>query len=378
VAVSVLFDARLVLPKPTGIGRYVASLVPELVGLAPDWTFHVLRRRDPWPGYGVEAWAAPNVRHHVTDEPHMSLAQHVRVPLRARRLGADLVHYPHFDAPVLFGRVPVVATIHDLLHLVAGAGASGLPAPKRAYMRLACRATTRRAAAILADSRATASDIARLFGPRATTVVVPLAADPRFARADEAAIARFRRAHGLHRPFVLCVGEFRPHKNHAGLIAGWAASRARATHDLVLVGQRHPGGISPESLAAAHGAAERVRVLSGLSSDELVEAYSAADVFALVSLYEGFGLPILEAMACETPVIASSTTAAGEVAGDAGLLVDPADPRGLADALDRVLGSEAERRRLVAAGRTRCRAFSWRRTAELTLEVYRSVRERTR
>lgn len=377
---TVLFDARLLLDKPTGIGRYIASLVPELARQAADWTFHVLRRAEPWAGYGVGTWTAPNLVHHVTGERHMSLAQHVRIPARARALGADLLHYPHMDAPVLFGNVPVVATIHGALPLVRPDLLRHVSAAKRMYTRFSHEQTARRAAAVITVSETTADELRR-FAPACTPRLhaVPLAADPDFRRPEESRLRDFRNRYGLERPFVLSVGEFRRHKNYGTLVEAWARTASRATHDLVLVGIRHPDGDDPERMAQAAGVADRVRVLTGVPLEDTVAAFAAADVFALVSLYEGFGLPVLEAMACDVPVLTSGTTATAEVAGDAACLVDPTDANAIARALDTLLASPEERQRLVAAGRARCRGFSWPRTAAETLRIYRGVLEaRTR
>jgi glycosyltransferase involved in cell wall biosynthesis len=371
---TVLFDARLVLEKPTGIGQYAVSLLPELLRLAPDWHFHLLRRPRPWDGYGLERWDAPNLTHHVSRLRHMSPAQHVVVPRRARALGAHLVHYPHFDAPVAFGGIPVVATLHDAKYIVRPELFPAAGRTKRAYMRICFARTVRRAAAVMTDSHATARDMHRLFGaPLERMDVVPLAADPRFRPASGEAQTEFRRTHSLSRPFVLSVGERRPHKNHAGLIRAWARSRGSETHDLVIVGQAFRDHDLPETVAAETGLADRVRFLEDIAPRHLVAAYSAAEVFVLVSHYEGFGLPILEAMACDTPVIASRTTASGEVLGDAGVGVDPENGDEIVAALDRLLASESERARWRERGRARAASFSWGGTAERTLEVYRRV-----
>jgi glycosyltransferase involved in cell wall biosynthesis len=371
---SVLLDARLVLPKPTGIGQYVVSLVPELLALAPDWTFHLLRRPDSWPDYGVRGWSAPNLVHHETGERHMSLVQHLRIPRRARALGVDVLHYPHFDAPVFFGSVPVVSTIHGMMHVLPGEHPGRMSAPKRAYARFSYGATIRRSAAVLVVSQTAADEIAKRYGVTDRVHVTPLAADPRFRPADDVAIRQFRAAYGISRPFVLFVGEFRPHKNFGGLLRAWARAERRATHDLVLLGLLHPGDESPEAEVRRLGLAGSVRVLTDVPRDRLVAAYSAADLFVLPSLYEGFGLPVLEAMACDVPVVTSRTTATAEVAGPAGALVDPHDAGEIAATIDRILGSEAERRRRIEAGREWCTRFTWRHTAELTLEAYRRVR----
>src|SRR5262245_14335965 len=161
---SVLFDARLVLERPTGIGRYIVSLLPALCAAAPQWTFHVLRRAAPWPGYAFAEWHAANATHHISTQRHMSLGQHLTLPRLAQELGVDVMHYPHLDAPVLWGRVPVVATIHDAKELTLRHLFGRFDGMKRWYLRRCFEATVRRSAAVIAVSRATSSDLQRAFG----------------------------------------------------------------------------------------------------------------------------------------------------------------------------------------------------------------------
>lgn len=369
---KVFFDARLLLEKPTGIGQYIVSLLPEMIRQAPDVEWCLLRRPNPWPGYGVKDWSFPNLTHRETNERHMSWTQHVTVPRQARAEGADLLHYPHFDAPVRFSSIPVVATLYDAKYLLHAEFAPNLAAWKRVAMRRLYRDTVRRAARVVAISEHTADDLERLFGgPRAT--VIPLAADAAFRPASEDARAKFRTRYGLRRPFVLSVGEFRVHKNHERLIRAFAASEEARDHDLVVLGRRHPDGVRPEELAAAAGVEERVKVIDDASHEDLAAAYSEAGLMALVSRYEGFGLPLLEAMQCGAPVLSSSTTASAEVVQDGGLLVDPLDEAAIAAALDRVLASPEERERWRMAGTRRAAEFSWERAAAETLAVYREV-----
>jgi len=182
---SLLFDARLVLAKPTGIGQYIGSLLPQLVQLAPDWQIHLLHRADCWPDYQIDRLQAPNVIHHISQLPPMSPRQQTELPQLARRLGVDLLHYPHFDAPVWWQPVPVVATIHDAKYLVRPTFFTNLSTLKRLYMRVCFQATLQRAAAVITDSYNTAQDLKRLFQPSTRRLsVVHLAADAQFRPAD--------------------------------------------------------------------------------------------------------------------------------------------------------------------------------------------------
>lgn len=373
---SVLFDARLVLDKPTGIGRYITSLVPELLRLAPDLHIHLLHRPNPWSGYGVDEWQAPNLTHHVTSLPHMSLSQHIHLPRLARRLGVDLLHYPHFDAPVLFGSVPVVSTIYDAKYLIRPDFFAHASRLKRAYMRFSFAQTLRRAAAVITISKATASDLQRLFKfDPARLHTIHLAAALRFKPAGADSMARVRQQYGLLRPFILSVGERRPHKNHVGLIRAYAQSQTWRSHDLVIIGQAYRDWIEPEETADELGVTGHVHFLAGVDAADLVAFYTAADLFVLVSFYEGFGLPVLEAMACGTLVIASVTAATGEITGTGGIQIDPQDTTQIANAIDDMLGDANSRRRQVQRGHEWRQRFSWQRTAQQTIAVYDRVVE---
>lgn len=371
---SLLFDARLILSKPTGIGQYIASLLPELWRQAPDWHIHLLRGPHPWPGYGVAAWLASNLTHHISNERHMSLRQHWTLPRMAQQLGVDLVHYPHFDAPVLYQPVPIVATLYDVKYLVRPDFFTNLSQLKRLYMRFCFANTLRRAAGIIAISQAAAQDMARLFAvPTDRLSVIHLAADAQFQPADVELMTAFREKYGVQRPFLLTVGERRPHKNHLGLLQAYARSASRATHDLVIIGQPYKGYTAPEEFAQVNELASQVHFLNNVTFPELIAAYTAADLFALVSFYEGFGLPVLEAMACGTAVIAANTTATGEILGKGGVAVNPIDIDAIQTALDSLIGNVELRQTWAAKGIEWQKQFSWQRAGSDTLALYRSV-----
>ena len=371
---SVLFDARLLLDKPTGVGQYISSLVPEMVRQAPDVHFHLLRRARPFPGYDVDTWNAPNLTHHISALRHMSLQQHIAVPQLARALNVSLLHYPHFDAPVFFGNIPVVATIHDAKYLVEPEFFTRLGRVKRGYMRFCFAQTLRWADAVAVDSHATAGDLARLFGTEGgKRLVIPLAADPAFRPASSAAIAAVCSRYGVARPFVLSVGELRPHKNTVGLLHAYAQSLSRLTHDLVFVGQAYQDYREPWEVATHLGLLDKVHFLTNVNLADLIGLYSGASLFVLVSFYEGFGLPILEAMACETPVLASCTTSSGEITGDGGMQVDPTDIAAVTAQIDAILKDPGLQQTLIERGRRRAADFSWQRTARATLALYEHV-----
>gem|GEM_PF-799544 len=375
--ISILFDARLVLPHPTGIGRYVSCLLPELVNMAPDWRFHILQGPAPWPGYHPENWSASNVTRQVCRIRPMSLEHHLLLPRAVGRIAPSIFHYPHFDAPVFRCPAPMVVTVHDAKYLARPDWLGGASLVKRAAMRMLFRASVKRADAVITVSRHTAADLTRLFDvPLSRFDVIYEAADPSFEPARPEAVEQWKKTTGIRHPYLLSVGERRPHKNHAALIRAFAASKAAETHDLVIRGSKHRDSPPLEKIARRAGVDRKVHLLSKVSHADLVAAYTGARLFVLVSLYEGFGLPILEAMACDTPVISSDTTACAEVAGDAALQVNPSDENAIARAIDFILENEDRRWKYIERARQWRRQFTWKRTAQETINLYRRCLER--
>jgi glycosyltransferase involved in cell wall biosynthesis len=232
--------------------------------------------------------------------------------------------------------------------------------------------SARRADRVIALSEAAADDISRTLGlARSRIDVTHLGVRLDAPRADPVPEAELRRGLELaDDPVLLCVAQKREHKNLSVLLRALpllADSRAR----LVLPGSPTPHEAELRRLAAELGVADRVRFPAWISDGELEGLYRLADCFVLPSLQEGFGLPVLEAMARDVPVACSDASSLPEVAGDAALLFDPHDPRALAHTLDRLLGDPALRDDLRARGRERCRRFTWRATARATLASYR-------
>lgn len=274
----------------------------------------------------------------------------------------DVVHASGGAVPAT--RAPLVATVHDV------AWRHHPEAATRRGRRLfeGWLADARRADRIVCPSEATRRDLrdAGLDGDRIR--VVPLGVAPAGADPDRAAALRAR--HGLDGPFVLWVGTLEPRKNLDRLVAALSASRRLADVPLVLVG---PEGWRTDVATTVAPLGDRVVVAGAVDEADKQAWYEAADVFCLPSLHEGFGLPVLEAMAHGTPVVTSSGTATAEVAGDGAVLVDPTDVAGIAEALAGVLADPDAASRLGAAGRARAAARPWSRTAEGLVDVYREV-----
>ena len=288
-------------------------------------------------------------------------------PWILRQIGADLAHAPVFVGP-LFAHCPVVVTIHDLSFIRFPA--LFRPA-NRFYLTAMTRLSARRARRLIAVSAQTAKEVTRLLGvPPERVDVVYHGVDPMFRPLPAHEIAAFRQRRGLPERYVLFVGTLEPRKNLLRLVEAFARIRHSGVK-LVLAGGK--GWLYDELFATvkALGLSEKVIFPGYVTSDELPFWYNAAAVFSYPSVYEGFGLPVLEAQACGTPVLTSNVSSLPEAAGDGALMVDPYSVDALAVGLDRLLTDQPLRQQLRGLGLAHAEQFSWPRTAQETVRVYR-------
>lgn len=287
--------------------------------------------------------------------------------------GLDLLHGLAFAAP-LAAVCPTVVTVHDLSFLRFPEAFRPF---NRGYLSLFTRLSTRRAARVIAVSESTRQDVIALCGvPPGRVVTVPNGVGPEFCPADPASVAAFRAQKELPDAFILFLGTLEPRKNLLRLLEAYTQLRGRGTGrlpPLIIAGGK--GWYYEDIFARARelNLLDAVRFPGYIPAEELPWWYRAAHVFVYPSRYEGFGLPVLEAMACGTPVITSTVSSLPEVAGDAALLVPPDDVAALTDALARVLASPALHAELRDAGLRRAAQFSWAATAAATADVYRAA-----
>jgi glycosyltransferase involved in cell wall biosynthesis len=303
--------------------------------------------------------------------PVRILWEQVVAPIAARRAGVDVLHGPVNVVPLL-GATPSIVTVHDLAFLRFP---EQYPTLQRRYLHRLTRQSVMRANLTIAVSGHTRADIVELLDADPERVIaVPNGVDDEFSpRHGTAELDEFRKERALPEEFILFVGTLQPRKNLEGLIRAYARLDPAERLPLVVVGS--PGWMYQGIFDTLAGhRLEREVIFAGYAdSGSLPLWYSAASVFVYPSLYEGFGLPVLEAMACGTPVITSDTSSLPEVAGDAALTVDPTDVDAISTSLRRLLNDGALRDDLRRRGVQRARAFSWRRTAERTANLYRRV-----
>ncbi len=310
------------------------------------------------------------------------LWEQVVQPFALRKERVDLLHALAFVTPLL-SPCPMVVTIYDLSFLLYPESFKRF---KRFYLGLFTRLSARRARRIIAISESTKRDVVRLLGvpPEKVEVIYcgideafrPLAPLPPQSWGERGEVAAFRSKRGLPERFILFVGTIEPRKNVTRLIEAFADLRF-AICDLRLVIGGAKGWFYQDVFARVEelGLEGQVMFPGYIPVSELPLWYNAAELFVYPSLYEGFGLPPLEAMACGTPVITANTSSLPEVVGEAGLTVDPLDVEGLAKAMRRVLGDEALRQEMRKRGLQRARGFSWTKTAQETVQVYQRAME---
>ena len=353
-------------PGETG-GMEVAAraLIPALRDAAPGIRFTAFVNREAaGEDLGVDAVVVPvDARRRV----EWVRGEQALLPGLAQRAGCELVHSLGSTAPAR-GRFVRVTTIHDLNYLMvpdAHFGVRGLG------MRVLVPLAARRSRRVLADSTSTRDDlVGRLRLDRRRIDVVPLGLRvPDVAGATPEQELRGRLGLGA-RPVLLSLSAKRPHKNLAGLIDALALIEAQRRPVLVLPGYATPHEAELRRRAAASGVAQDVRFLGWTSAADVEGLFALSAAFAYPSFYEGFGLPVLEAMARGVPVACSDRASLPEVGGEAALYFDPSDPAAIAAAVERLLGDAGEVERLRAAGRAQAARFTWDRTAELTLAAY--------
>jgi glycosyltransferase involved in cell wall biosynthesis len=374
--VRIAIDYTAAINQRAGIGRFVRNLISSVVALDTDDEFVLVHARTP-NGAAADVPQGPNVtdcRLPLPERWSTVLWHRLRVPMPVDWFSGpvDLFHAPDFVLPPV-RRARRVLTVHDLAFLLYPECAD---ARLREYLMSVVPRSVRSADFVIADSTNTQNDVICLLGADpACTTVVPGGVEARFRRASPEAIAELRERLNLHAPFILTIGMMEPRKNWQGLIRAYNQARARhgLAHQLVLAGPR--GWLWESTMEERDRSPFRSDILCpGFVADtDLPALYSAADVFAFPSLYEGFGLPPLEAMACGTPVIVSDAASLPEVVGDAGLTVPADDVDALSAGLARVVLDEHLRDGLRAAGLERARAFSWQAAAEQLLAVYKRV-----
>ena len=347
-----------------GAKEYTRQLIHHLLKVDPQNEYFIYYKSNKF----LRSFPDPNAHESVIPFSNRFLWDYIGLPLFAAHNKLDLVWSPSYIIPFTLHRRSAV-TFHDLAYFFFSEAYQWADIT---YMQAAIPGSIKRATAILSVSESTKADIIHL-SPEAKpkTFVTYEAASPLFRRiSDEVTLSSVRKTYHLDQPFIFFAGSISPRKGLPLLVKAFIAlkKKYKVNHKLVITGGRQWGaknqeifnGISPSD----------VQILGHVPDDVLPVLYSLSDLFVFPSLYEGFGLPLLEAMACGCPVVCSDRTSLPEVAGDAALLVNPENTAELADAMAEIIKNKAKRMELISRGYERASAFSWENTAINTLKVF--------
>jgi glycosyltransferase involved in cell wall biosynthesis len=369
--VKIALDIRTVTSRRSGVGNYVRNLLAGLERTHPAHAYLLLACRENLAALdGVMSGAATHqTRLGQESHPLGDLWEHLWLPGALKRRGVDLLHGPMLMLPLGRASFARVVTIHDLVPMLFP---ETVPRKYALYVRWLLPRVAGVAERVICVSGHTKDDLVRELGmDPERVVVVHEAPQPGFRPLEDlAALARVRERHGITKPFFFHLGNIEPRKNLVGLVKAFLSLSPRGRAQLVLGG--HKGWLTQGIFKELDGLdlSQDVIFTGYLPQEDLPLLMNAAAAFVFPSLYEGFGLPVLEAMACGTPVITSNISSLPEVAGDAALLVDPRRVEDLAGAMERVLEDGTLRRDLSRAGLERAAQFTWERAARETMAVY--------
>lgn len=370
-------DYTAALKQRGGIGRYTRGLITTLARLdtqnrytlmaTPDAPRNGLQFFHPYPNFSHKRYPLP--------ERWMTIGWHrlyLPAPVEWFTGPVDLFHSPNFILPPA-GRAKTLLTVHDLSFIRHPQGAVD---KLRRWLEKVVPRSLARADHVLADSESTKQDLTDIYGlPPQKITVVGAGVEPRFQPITDAATLngvrhRYRLPPGK---FVLSVGTLEPRKNFTGLIRAFSQSPVRETHHLVIAGGK--GWLYEDIFAEAENSpvAGRIHLIGFVADDDLPALYSLADIFAYPSHYEGFGIPVIEAMACGTPVVCANNSCLPEVAGHSALQVTATDTPAIAQALNQLSVDQSLREKSVAEGFRQAQKFNWPAAANRLLDVYQHL-----
>lgn len=349
-------DIQTTLGQKTGFGFYVQSLVKNLKKYDLKNQYFLFQPRE---------------KNRDLSTPQRFLWDQFGVPGQARKMGVDILHQPCFSAPIFYHGKTVV-TVHDLIAIVFG---KDIPFFSRQYFGRWMPFTYRKADHIIAISQHTKKDLERLLKiPSSKISVIYLAAGINSTKVEKEKIEKIKQKYEIKKDYLLHVGTINPRKNLEFLIKVFAKVRTKFPNlQLVISGKKGWYYEGLFNLVEKLGLKNKVLFTDYISDSELPYLYAGAKIFVFPSLYEGFGLPPLEAIQSGTPVISSNTSSMPEVVGKAGILLPPNDERLWVEKITQLLQNRNLQQELIAKGKKQAAKFSWEKTAQQTVEIYEKI-----
>ena len=373
---KIAIDVRTVLPNRSGVGNYVLNLVQSLRQVDPGPIYYFLAQKKNLFLLGNLAREQNPLLTIFSHENHplSDFWEYFILPIRLKMMGINVFHGPASLIPFRKDHCGLVVTIHDL---VAFLFPETIPLKYGAYMRYLLRQAVKKADKIIAVSQHTKKDLIRILKvPSEKIVVIHEAPSPIFFPYNkEEAQARLKQQYGITKKFIYHLGNIEPRKNLIILLESFTrvCQDLGNEYQLVVSGQKGWLTRSLSHFLKNYPAQDQVLFTGYVPMEHIPMFMNSAELFVFPSLYEGFGLPVLEAMSCGTPVISSDRSSIPEIVGSAGILVNPTDIQELADRIVGLLRNPEEKMRLSQLGKEQSARFSWYEAARKTLDVYRSV-----
>jgi glycosyltransferase involved in cell wall biosynthesis len=377
INMKIAIDVRTVLPNRSGVGNYVLHLTENLIRVDPDSLYYFLTFKKNIPLLGALDGRENPMLTVFSHENHPmgDFWEHFILPLRLKKRGIDIFHGPASLIPFRKDHYKTVVTIHDL---VAFLFSETIPLKYGAYMRYLLRHAVKKADKIISVSYHTREDLVRILNvPKEKIVVIHEAPSPIFrSYPPEEVRTVLENRYGIRKKYIYHLGNIEPRKNLINLLEAFTlvCRETGSDYQLVVSGQKGWLIRSLSRFLKTYPLQDQVLFTGYVPHQDLPYFMNGAELFVFPSLYEGFGLPVLEAMRCGTPVISSNLSSIPEIAGNAAVLVDPTDVQALAGEIVRLLRSREERERRSRLGLVQAARFSWAEVARKTLEVYRSVK----
>jgi glycosyltransferase involved in cell wall biosynthesis len=360
---KILIDARVTKDRTAGISTYVVNLVTNLARIDYKNEYNLLVSDDSFEELVKEY---SNFKTVYTNIPWLSFQEQIRLPLLLRKLKPDVFHATSFVVPRI--RVcPTVITIHDLIHIIFRRDYSLV---HRLYYRFIVKPALQHASLITTDSHASQNDLIKHFDLEPSKIkVVWAGVEERYGEINQREIEKFKERYNLPDKFMLYVGNHKSHKNLERLFESFSQFSTDSSWFLVITGREDE---YIKGLKIKYGL-DKIKCVGFLNQSEMPRLYQSAHIFVMPSLYEGFGLPILEAMAAGTPAITSDLSSTAEIADSAALLVNPYNVGEIKKAMFRLATDNAFRASLQKKGRERVQLFTWEKCARQFLNIYETV-----
>jgi glycosyltransferase involved in cell wall biosynthesis len=377
----ICIDARPIINKQTGLGRYTYNIINALKKIDPENDYLILVNAELDSNHPVFALKNDRVEYKKCYIPGVTIQQQYKLNQFLKDEKFDVYHYPHFDLPISISkRFKSVFTVHDLTYLLHRGVFQGAEYFKRWYTKKIMSRGIRHAEKIITVSDCTKNDLIGYFKMNGSIVskveTIYEACESNFMPLkDDDRIENFKQKWNLNKPYFLFIGERRPHKNLVRQIEAFHQMQKQIDEELefVIIGKSYNDYFEPEEKAKQLNLEGKIRFLGYVEDNELPLFYNCATGFMFASLYEGFGIPILEAMACGTPVITSNISSTQEIAGDAALLVNPYQVEEISQAMLKIAGDTNLKRSYIQKGFERKKEFSWEIAARQTLKVYEDI-----